>query len=301
MNYQLLHAFSGHQGSVYSLASDPVTNCFFSGAGDRIVARWSPENPGDGELVARSTEAVYSLCFLDQSRQLLIGQASGGVHVVNIHNGVEERLLHLHEAPVFSIISLPGTGQLVSLGGDGTMVVMEQDGLGIIHRIRLGDFKLRSMAVHPSGEYALVACGDGHIVRLQLPGFTIIDRFVSQHPGFSVNKVIFSPDGSLIYTGGRDAFLRVFEADSLRQLAEIPAHNYAIYDIAFDPGASVFATASRDKTVKIWNPASLSVVSRVEAGTGKGHVNSVNKLLWVGEGKLLSAGDDRNIRLWSFS
>jgi len=293
--------FSGHQGAVYSLAQDRATNTFFSGGGDRIVARWSLESPGDGELVARSTEAVYSLCFLDQIGQLLIGQASGGVHVVNIHNGVEDRLLQLHEAPVFSIITLPGTGQLVSLGGDGTMVVMEQAGLGVIHRIRLGEFKLRSMAVHPSGEYALVACGDGHIVRLQLPGFTIIDRFRAQNPGFSVNKVIFSPDGSLIYTGGRDACLRVFEADTLKQLVEIPAHRYAIYDIAFDPSLSMLATASRDKSVKIWNPASLEVVNRVEAGAGNGHVNSVNKLLWIDDARLLSAGDDRNIRLWSVS
>ena len=38
-----------------------------------------------------------------------------------------------------------------------------------------------------------------------------------------------------------------------KEVFEIAAHNYAIYDIAFSPDLRFCATASRDKTIKIWN------------------------------------------------
>ncbi|HQF28656.1 MAG TPA: WD40 repeat domain-containing protein, partial [Bacteroidia bacterium] len=59
--------------------------------------------------------------------------------------------------------------------------------------------------------------------------------------------------------------------------------------------------ASRDKTVKIWDPESLEVIIRLEKQEADGHVNSVNKLLWLNNTDLLSAGDDRSIALWKMT
>ena len=78
----------------------------------------------------------------------------------------------------------------------------------------------------------------------------------------------------------------------------IPAHNYAIYEIGFDPTGKYFATASRDKTVKIWDYNSMGVIERLAGNDGKGHINSVNTLLWMKNGTLLTAGDDRAIQSW---
>jgi WD40 repeat protein len=59
----------------------------------------------------------------------------------------------------------------------------------------------------------------------------------------------------------------------------------------------MFATASRDKTIKLWDFSSgrlLKVLDTVRYG---GHVNSVNRLLWV-DNVLLSASDDRTVSIW---
>ena len=40
---------------------------------------------------------------------------------------------------------------------------------------------------------------------------------------------------------------------------------------------------------------------RLEKQEADGHVNSVNKLLWLNTTDLLSAGDDRSIALWKMS
>ncbi|MBL0095096.1 MAG: hypothetical protein IPP46_00440 [Bacteroidetes bacterium] len=113
-----------------------------------------------------------------------------------------------------------------------------------------------------------------------------------------MNALCFSPDSRSFLSGSRDAHLHLYETASLKLMEAIPAHNFSIYDIAFDPSGMFFATASRDKTVKTWDFSTMGVLERLEGNDGKGHINSVNKLLWLENGTLLSAGDDRAIQAW---
>ncbi|MBL7924729.1 MAG: hypothetical protein JNL88_11070 [Bacteroidia bacterium] len=299
MHYTLGHRFTGHQGSVYALEHDFDLQHFYSGAGDKIVARWSLEQKGDGDLVARATDAVYCLHLLREQHVLLIGQGAGGVHVIALMDGKEERLLQLHEGPVFGIGQSRKHELLFTLGGDGVLCRLERGSLDVLQRLRITEKKLRAFALYPEEQFALIGCGDGSVVVLELPEGRVVERLMAHQPGFSVNALAFSPDGRYFLSGSRDAHLHLYETDGLKRLESIPAHNYAIYDIAFHPGGRRFATASRDKSVKLWDFERMEVLERLEGNDGTGHINSVNKLLWLADGTLLSAGDDRAIQAWS--
>jgi WD40 repeat protein len=248
-------------------------------------------------MLARAGEVVYSLCLLNEQGLLLVGQAEGGVHVIDLESRQEIRLLQNHAGPVFSLVDIPGHDMLASVSGDGTIAWLSRE-LDVLSRIRLTEKKMRCLVVHPSGEFALAGCGDGSIVRIALPDGRIEDRFQAHQADFSVNTIAFSPDGSHYLSGSRDAMLNLFETTSGIRIESIPAHNYAIYDIAFHPGGHHFATASRDKTVKFWDYDGLQVLARLESSDGNSHVNSVNKLCWLDTETLLSAGDDRSVRVW---
>lgn len=296
---KLQQVLSGHQGAVYAMASGLGSGIFFSGGGDRVVALWDLNSaaPQEGVMVARASEVVYSLCLLNDQGLLLVGQAEGGVHVIDLNTRKEIRLLQNHSGPVFSLVDIPTHGLIASVSGDGTIAWLNQD-FEVTSRIRLTEKKMRCLVVHPSGEFALAGCGDGSIVWITLPEGRIESRFQAHQPDFSVNAIAFSPDGSRFLSGSRDAMLQVYETRSGKILESVPAHNYAIYDIAFHPDGGHFATASRDKTVKYWDYSSMQVLARLEGGDGKSHVNSVNKLCWLDAETLLSAGDDRSIRVW---
>lgn len=297
MQLLLRHRYTGHQGSIYALCDD-LQGGFFSGGGDRIVARWSIDEPADGELIARAEDAVYSLCLIPETGKLLIGTGKGSMHIIDLQAGREERLLQLHTSAVFSI-TLSADGRFCcTTGGDGLLNILNTADFSVEHRLRLTEKKLRALVFHPSLPMALAGCGDGSIAVIETDEWNIQQRFQAHQQDFSVNCICFSPDGKYFLSGSRDAHLHLYETGSLHLLKSIPAHNYAIYAISFDPSGKYFATASRDKTVKLWDFASMEVITRLEGSDGKGHINSVNSLLWMKNGSLLTAGDDRAIQLF---
>ena len=86
MHLHFQHRFTGHQGSIYALVKGQDAGIFYSGAGDKIVAQWDLHQPGDGTLIAKTTDSIYCMHFLPEQNRLLIGQGSGGVHILILIN-----------------------------------------------------------------------------------------------------------------------------------------------------------------------------------------------------------------------
>ncbi len=290
---------TGHTGSVYTLAPAGSVS-FYSGSGDRVVAEWDPAVSQEGILIARIPEIVYSLYPDTSNDRLLIGQAAGAIHVINLSLKTETRLLQYHTQPIFHICGSVKHDLLFSLSGDGGLGVMEALPLTPVKMLNLGKIRLRTAAVSPDETILAVGGSDGTITIISLPDLTEIKRWQAHEIDFSVYALAFSPDGKQLFSGARDAHLNIFDVtNDFSLLHSVPAHNYSIYGIAFNNDGSLFATCSRDKTIKLWNPDTLEVLLRIDKEKNEGHVNSVNKIIWHPEtGQLISAGDDRSIMVW---
>lgn len=301
MIFSLRERFSGHTGPVYALAEAPNEGGFYSGSGDHCVACWNPAHDKDGQLLIRAADVIYSLLSLAEGERLWVGQASGGIHVIDTSQKREERLLQAHTSGVFEMRKNPRNEHIYSAGGDGILAITDPETYDIHSRLRISAKKIRCIAFHPYDTLALAGCGEGAITTIDLNNLKPAGRFKAHREDHSVNTLQFSTDGKFLLSGSRDAHLNIYEAATLRCIESIPAHNYAIYAIAYSHDGKYFATASRDKTVKIWDAATFEVLQRLEGNEGKGHVNSVNCLLWQRDGSLLSAGDDRTIAIWQTS
>ena len=114
----------------------------------------------------------------------------------------------------------------------------------------------------------------------------------------SCNSLDFLPNGYLV-TGGKDAFLRVWNGnEGFSLIKEIPAHNYAIYDIIVNSSSQWIATASRDKTIKIWDLEFNEKPLRLDRAKKGGHLNSVNGLMMLDDNRFASCSDDRSVVIW---
>lgn len=297
--FKINRQFTGHKGSVYALAPAANPSQFYSAGSDRIVALWNINDQEDGQLIAKTNDVIYSLCYIPETNKLFIGQGKGEVHIVNLATNQEERLIQLFSSPIFEIKYLKEYQQLFVLSGDGECCILNGNDFSLIKRIKISSGKLRSIGFNNDQNIAVIGCGEGYIQLLSIPDLILLERIQIHEPGFSVNAVCFSHDKKYLLTGSRDAHLKILDALTMKVLDSIPAHNYAIYDIAYHESGDYFATASRDKTVKIWDSNSFDVLQRLENTEKEGHRHSINKLLWLqGSDILLSAGDDRSILSW---
>ena len=290
--------FTGHTGSVYALEK-LSTESFVSGSGDKIVARWQLQQPESGELFIRVPEIVYKLKFIPSTQQMLAGTAGGSIHVISIRDAAETNLLQYHKQGIFDMAVSAIHNLMVTAGGDGIITFCRLNDFGIIKQESLCSAKLRSVCFSTDDKLIAIGCGDGSIVIYDALNLSIVNRLQAHKEGWSTNIVKFHPTQTLLLSASRDAMIHVFDTkNNFTLLESIAAHNYAIYDIQFSPDNKLIATASRDKSVKIWNSDDLNFVQKLDKEKSDGHVNSVNKILWIDENNLLSCGDDRSIILW---
>lgn len=217
--------------------------------------------------------------------------------MVHLGRMEELKLLQNHSLPIFGL-ELVGD-KVASVGADGLLSVIELSTLTCTKVIRLSSAKLRGIALSAQRNEVAVACGDGRAVLLNASDFSLMGE-LGPHRS-SVNTVAFHPNGQHLLCGEKDAWLTVWDLNTGQMVTELPAHNYAIYHVTFNPSGNLFATASRDRTVKIWDTASLTVLKRLDQRRMGGHLNSVNRLLWIDDHRLVTTGDDRSLIVWQIT
>jgi WD40 repeat protein len=77
------------------------------------------------------------------------------------------------------------------------------------------------------------------------------DTRVARLPGAAnVQAVRFSPDGTLLATGGQDQTIRIWDVSTNRTILTLTGHSGTINSVAFSPDGTRVASASDDGTVR---------------------------------------------------
>jgi WD40 repeat protein len=298
MQAKVIHRMIGHAGPIYCLAKGLNPNTVLSGSSDRFVAEWDLQTGLPSSFSIKLQSIPYSLLNLEENQLLLIGNALGEIHWINIARKQEIKCMKAFSSAVFKLVS-DGTF-FYACSGEGELAIGTLSDLEMHKLIKVCNEKIRHLTIDLASQTLILSCGDGftRIVALQTGDF--IAEFSSH--SLSSNCSMLLPNGTLL-TGGRDAYLNTWEKNGLSFTLSkaIPAHNFAVYDLALSPDGKTIASASRDKTIKLWN-SDLEIQLRLDKAKFQGHGYSVNALYWDNQTQLLlSAGDDRNILTWEIT
>ena len=291
-------SFTGHRDCVYSLQPGGKQELFFSAAGDGYVVSWSDAEPDNGRVVAKTQSSVYAMLHLPHIQCLVVGENYQGLHLISLRDNTELASLKLESASIFDLAY--HDGRIFIASGDGSLTVVDAEGFETLQRIKLGEKSARCMAINPVLGDLAVGLSDNSIRILNLADLS--PKYLIHAHQLSVFALHYSPDSRLLISGSRDAQLKVW--DSVQHYAlhqSIAAHLFAINSIAYAPDGQTFATGSMDKTIKIWDSHEFRLLKVIDRARHGGHSSSVNKVLWTGDGRLLSCSDDKNIHLWSIS
>ncbi len=294
-----LHTSKGHRAALYALAPGRSEHHVLSAGGDGWIVEWDAGDPESGQLVASIETRIFSLCSIPELNLIIAGNMDGGVHWIDRAAPDLTRNIQHHRKGVYDIVR---SGQWIfTAGGDGILTRWDLTAARAVESIQLSNQALRCIAISESRQELAVGSSDGSIYFLDPDTLELKNILKKAHTN-SVFTLAYGPHH--LFSGGRDAMLRVWTSNlelrtsNLELQTELPAHWFTINHLAFSPDGAFLATASRDKTIKIWNPATLELLKVVDTLRHGGHVNSVNRLLWLRHGTLVSCSDDRSVMWW---
>jgi len=164
-------------------------------------------------------------------------------------------------------------------------------------------------------------------------------NFLPQGHTGSVKSVCYSPDGKRIVSGSYDKTIRIWDAETGKQIGEsLEGHTDCVNSVCYSPNGKRIVSGSEDTTIRIWDaetgkqigeplegyagvksvcysPNGKRIVSgnndetiRIwDSKTGKqigksleGHTGTVNSVCYSPDGKrIASGGSDETIRIWN--
>jgi WD40 repeat protein len=182
-----------------------------------------------------------------------------------------------HLAPVVALAFSPDGKLVASAGRDSAVRVWESDGLRLRQQFYLPG--VTDVAISPGSKLLAVLTETGALVAWDLTTGGFLFR---QRHWRSLRGLAFSPDGTLIATGGEDKTVRLWSSEDGRQLRELRDFTGEVLSVAFSPNGRRLASAAR--AVTLWD---------VDSGKrlrSTGRDCPTDALAFAPDGKTIAAG-----------
>jgi WD40 repeat protein len=245
---------------------------------------------------ARPAPPVVRLKAPPRVRELPLRQGGAASHAVALKWKLRFTLRG-HTGAVYSAAFFPDGTKLVTSGDDGSILVWNVLTGRRIRKLDVTTHTISDVAVSPGGGL-IAGCTDDEgdsTVRIWDARTLRLLRTLRAHKG-GVFEAVFSPDGKLLASGGRDQMVRLWDARTGKLVRTLAGHTAAVTALSFSPDGGVLASAGaeQDDTIRLWDVQTGGALRTLE-----GHQDWVTTVAFSPDGATLASGSrDKKLILW---
>ena len=264
--------FNAHEGAVNAVAFAPNGLFVVTGSADDIARWWDLSMEEPAIEFSGHTDAVTSVAVSSDSLRVVTGSEDGTARLWTTDAEEEVELLRTFDGGELGITD-------VAISADGlTVVTASRD-----REVRLWNAETgmpNPALEHPNVIFGValspnalqVAGGGGD----NGPGIIKLWDVVSGEEQLSifgdnvrVLSVDYSPDGSILLSGGTDRSVSLFDTVTGESLQRFEEHTDQVTSVAYSPIGNQVMTGSLDRSVKLW-PVDIEPI--IEGSTLSGRV-----------------------------
>jgi WD40 repeat protein len=272
-----------------------------AGSDDGTVHVWDIETFEQRAVLEGHLYYVGSISFSTDGTLLASGDNSGIVRLWNAESMTEFATLESRGAAYKfgSDLLFSSTGIFARIGSCDSVELITLD--TSITRREIDSFMCSTQTVaFDSDGTRIIATSDLGIAYAWNLLTHAMERLPTDDTLSQDTREVTRPDGSLLATGGNDGVVRLLDAETGEEEAQLHGPIRAVNGVAFSPDGTLIAAGSLDRTIQIWDvEAALANPDTPALVTLQGHTSGVTAVTFNNEGTLLaSAGYDGTIRLW---
>ena len=227
---------------------------------------WLTPTPAADEWVLHKTltkpgGVVNAIAFSASGSRLVVGtNYNDATYNVQVYDGNTFAYLHGSDYtdsgqrdPVGAVASRSGWYEAAIAGNFSEVYLHNTKSDSTLYTFNTSSSDIRDLAYRPDGDRIAAAGDDVYIFYTDHQnGTRRLLRTLSEHTGV-VYAVAWSPNGSILATGGQDGTVRLWNSEGSVNYAVLRGHTGVVYSVAFSPDGTTLASGSSDDTVRLWN------------------------------------------------
>jgi WD40 repeat protein len=145
------------------------------------------------------------------------------------------------------------------------------------------------------GEKALIATGDGVIIIMDIPSFSVQKHIKVSTK--SIRSIAINPLTREFATGDSEFNVHVFDMDGFVLKKTIRSHSNSVFSVQYSPDGRYLFTAGRDAHMMIWDVAdNYENVMDIPA-----HLYAINHIVFSPDGRFFATCSmDKSIKVWEY-